>query len=132
VFAQADRSLERTRGGLGLGLAVVKGLSELHGGSVQAASDGPGSGARFSVRLPLAAAPERPAEVPEEAPAVRECLRLLIIEDNRDTADSLRQLLELLGHEVRVAHNGTEGVTAARAAPPDAVLCDIGLPGMSG
>jgi PAS domain S-box-containing protein len=132
VFAQADRSLERTRGGLGLGLSVVKGLVTLHGGRVEAASAGPGRGAELTVRLPLArglAAPAAPA--PAAAPPGPR-LRVVIVEDSPDSADSLRLLLEVQGHEVRVAHSGPEGVELALAWRPDIVVSDIGLPGLSG
>jgi CheY-like chemotaxis protein len=133
VFAQADVSLERTRGGLGVGLSIVRGLVHLHGGEVEATSGGPGQGAAFTVRLPLKE--EQPAltEVPA-APAGRLAppLRVLIVEDNRDAADSLRVLLELSGHEVAVAYDGQAGVKAAREWRPDVVLCDIGLPGLDG
>jgi signal transduction histidine kinase len=130
-FSQADRSLDRSRGGLGLGLALVKGLAELHGGGVAAASAGLGTGSEFTVRLPLetGAAPAPPASG-EIAPDPRR--RVLVIEDQADVADSLRVLLELVGHEVRVAYTGPEGLRAAREWRPDAVLSDIGLPGMDG
>jgi PAS domain S-box-containing protein len=133
VFAQADRSLDRSRGGLGVGLSVVKGLVELHGGEVFAASGGPGMGASFTVRLPLKDEPHALAENPATplTPAA-ESLRILIVEDNRDAAESLRLLLELLGHRVAVAYNGPEGVRRAREWRPDVVLCDIGLPGLDG
>jgi PAS domain S-box-containing protein len=132
VFAQADRSLDRTRGGLGLGLALVKGLAELHGGEVEAFSEGPGKGAEFTVRLPLA---EEPAALAPKAEAPRrsgERHRILVVEDSKDAAESLRLLLELLGHEVRVAYTGPQGVAAAKVWRPDIVLCDIGLPGLDG
>jgi CheY-like chemotaxis protein len=131
VFAQGDRSLERTRGGLGLGLSVVKGLVDLHGGRVEAASAGPGRGSEITVRLPAgrgtAAAPR-----PEAARAGRSRLRVVIVEDSPDSADSLRLLLEVRGHEVRVAHSGPEGVDLAVAWRPDIVVSDIGLPGLNG
>ncbi len=133
VFAQADRSLDRSRGGLGVGLSVVKGLVELHGGEVRATSGGPGRGALFTVRLPLKDEQQALAEAP--APPLQpaaEPLRILVVEDNRDAADSLRLLLELLGHRVAVAYNGPEGVRRAREWRPDVVLCDIGLPGLDG
>jgi PAS domain S-box-containing protein len=132
VFAQADRSLDRSRGGLGLGLAVVRGLAELHGGSVSARSDGPGRGAEFTLRLPLGTPPSTPrhAPAPEAHPARR---HILVIEDNPDAAESARLLLSLAGHDVAVAHDGAEGLQLARQLPPDVVLCDIGLPaGLSG
>jgi CheY-like chemotaxis protein/two-component sensor histidine kinase len=132
VFAQADRSLDRTRGGLGLGLAVVRGLVELHGGMVEAHSAGPGKGAAFTVHLPLEPEPPALTEKSMVAPTSVENHRILIIEDNRDTADSLQRLLELIGHEVRVAYTGTDGVALALDWRPEVILCDIGLPGMNG
>jgi PAS domain S-box-containing protein len=134
VFAQADRSLERTRGGLGLGLSVVKGLVALHGGRVEAASAGPGRGAELTVRLPLAREPAAPAPAVAGAGAGPHGprLRVVIVEDSPDSADSLRLLLEVQGHEVRVAHSGPEGVELALAWRPDIVVSDIGLPGLSG
>jgi two-component system CheB/CheR fusion protein len=129
-FAQADETLDRSRGGLGLGLALVRGLAELHGGSAAGASEGPGRGAEFTVRLPLQVAPHRPAAV--AAPPASQPRRVLIVEDSVDGADSLKEVLELWGHEVSVAHDGPAGIAAARALRPEIVLCDIGLPGMSG
>jgi PAS domain S-box-containing protein len=131
-FSQADRSLDRSRGGLGLGLALVKGLVELHGGSVAASSPGPGAGSEFTVRLPLAGhGPRSDAAGRDAEPETRDpkSLRVLIVEDNRDAAESLRLLLELGGHRVRVGHAGPAGLEAAREFRPDVVLCDIGLPG---
>jgi CheY-like chemotaxis protein len=129
VFAQADRSLERTRGGLGLGLSMVKRLVELHGGAVEAASAGAGRGAEFTIHLPLLAEPPTLATMPATPAAVGERLRILVVEDNRDVAESLRMLLELLGNEVGVAHTGPDGVRLAHQWQPNVVLCDIGLPG---
>jgi PAS domain S-box-containing protein len=132
VFSQADQSLERPRGGLGLGLPLVKGLVELHGGEVRAESEGAGRGATFKILLPLAgqAEPREPDRSSE--PDRRGPLRILVIEDNPDAADTLRDLLELFGHEVEVAYTGSEGLEAARRFHPEVVLCDIGLPGMDG
>jgi signal transduction histidine kinase/ActR/RegA family two-component response regulator len=130
-FMQADQSLDRSKGGLGLGLALIKGLVEMHGGSIQAQSEGLGQGAAFVVRLPLdaEAALEKPAG---RARGPRICRRVLIIEDNLDAAESLREALELGAHEVEVAHSGPDGLEKARSFRPDVVLCDIGLPGMDG
>ncbi|HEX6363764.1 MAG TPA: response regulator [Albitalea sp.] len=130
-FAQADTTLDRSQGGLGLGLALVKGLVELHGGSVQAWSDGTGCGTEFTVRLPLAPVPPRdePAEPAGDAGGRT---RVLIIEDNVDAAESLRELLELERHEVTVAYNGRQGLARALEWRPRVVLCDIGLPGIDG
>ncbi|MGC4117402.1 MAG: PAS domain S-box protein [Myxococcales bacterium] len=132
-FAQADRSLDRSRGGLGLGLALVRGIVELHGGSVSAHSPGPGFGATFTVKLPLA----RPeglavAEEPRLRAGDGQGRRVLVIEDNPDTAASLSELLELDGYQIAVARAGAEGVAKAREFLPDYVLCDIGLPEMNG
>jgi len=131
-MSQADRSLDRARGGLGLGLAVSKGLIELHGGQVEAASDGPGRGATFTIRLPLEREPEALTTLLVGPVATGRRHRVLVIEDNRDAADSMCTLLGLLGHEVRAAHNGPEGVQAAAAWLPDVVVSDIGLPGFDG
>jgi PAS domain S-box-containing protein len=134
-FAQEDRSLSRSRGGLGLGLALAKGLVELHHGEIHAFSEGPGHGARFTVSLPLAspaagATPQDPEEAAREhGTAAR---KILVVEDNHDTADSLREVLEIAGHRVAVAYGGREGVEAAKEFRPDIVLCDIGLPGLDG
>jgi PAS domain S-box-containing protein len=130
-FTQADSSLDRNLGGLGLGLALVKGLVELHGGAVAAESEGLGRGSAFTVRLPLEPVGEAPraAERQARAPARR---RVLVIEDNRDGAETLRQLLELEHQEVAVAHDGLEGLAKAHSFRPALILCDIGLPGMDG
>jgi two-component system CheB/CheR fusion protein len=132
VFAQADRTLARSRGGLGLGLALVKGLIELHQGTVTATSEGPGRGAEFTLRLPLAAAPSSDLRLPAGPARQPLTQRVLLIEDNRDAADSLRDLLELYGCEVSVAHTGPAGVEQARRTRPEVIVCDIGLPGMDG
>jgi CheY-like chemotaxis protein len=131
AFAQAEQSLDRSRGGLGLGLAVAKGLIELHDGAISATSEGKDRGAEFTIRLPTAAAPIAVAEVVAESPAAQP-LHVLIVEDNADSADILRTLLEHHGYRVSVAYNGPAGVSAARSGRPDVVLCDIGLPGMDG
>jgi PAS domain S-box-containing protein len=128
-FSQADRSLDRSRGGLGLGLALVKGLVALHGGSVQAFSPGAVQGSEFVIRLPLGQEAAGPEKHPPGSSYARRSVRVLIIEDNWDTADSLRMLLELSGHEVAVAHTGQAGLQSARSFGPDVVLCDIGLAG---
>ncbi|HEY5677556.1 MAG TPA: PAS domain S-box protein, partial [Myxococcales bacterium] len=130
-FTQAEHTLARTQGGLGLGLALVRGLVELHGGTVRARSAGLGRGAEFSVALPLAPATgeARPAPAParEAAPG-----RVLVIEDHEDAASTLVELLEIQGHAVDVAHDGSTGVRLARERRPDVVVCDIGLPDIDG
>jgi signal transduction histidine kinase/ActR/RegA family two-component response regulator len=132
VFAQADRSLDRTSGGLGLGLAVAKGLLDLHSGTIEARSAGIGQGAEFILRLPHDQELPALAEGPGTSRTAQNPLRVLVVEDNRDSAEALRMLLEICGYEVMVAFSGTEGVEIAQAARPDAVVCDIGLPGMDG
>lgn len=130
-FEQADSSIERTRGGLGLGLALVKRLVELHEGEVSVRSDGLGTGAEFTIRLPLAKKEAAAAAVLGKEPGGAS-KRVLVIEDNVDAAQSLRESLELSRHQVEVAYNAPEGIEKARIFKPDVVLCDIGLPEMSG
>jgi len=129
-FSQPEASVGR--GGLGLGLAVVKGLVELHGGTVEVHSAGAGQGAEFVVRLPLdmAGATERPSAAATRPPSKR---RILVVEDNEDAAESLALVLQMASQEVAVAHTGEEGLDMARALRPDVVLSDVGLGGgMSG
>ncbi len=131
LFTQAEQGLERTQGGLGIGLALVKSLVEMHEGTVQAQS-AVGQGSEFVVRLPVKAAPahhEPEAAKPTRSPPV---LRVLVVDDNVDAADSLAMLLRLGGHDVREAHSGPAAVQAAQAYQPGVVLLDIGLPGMDG
>jgi PAS domain S-box-containing protein len=130
-FMQAEKTLDRSQGGLGLGLALVKGLVELHEGRVTASSEGLGKGAEFVVRLPAVvdAALEHQTVVDAAQQARR---RILVIEDNTDAANSLCEALQLDGHEVEVAFNGRDGLACARRFRPEVVLCDIGLPGMDG
>jgi signal transduction histidine kinase/CheY-like chemotaxis protein len=132
VFGQASQSLARDRGGLGLGLSVAKALLELHGGTLAAASGGLGKGAEFTLCLPREE--ELPALAEDTVPSLPEKkpLRILVVEDDLDSAESLRMFLELFGHGVTLAHTGPDGVEAARTLRPDVVLCDIGLPGMDG
>ena len=131
-FLQMNPTLARTGGGLGIGLTIVQRLAELHGGSVSASSPGPGRGARFVVRLPLATE-AMPAHAPAKSEArAKERLRVVLIEDNADIRASLGALLGLLGHEVRAAADGPGGMDLMRTALPDVALIDIGLPGASG
>jgi PAS domain S-box-containing protein len=133
LFAQVDRSMERSEGGLGIGLTLVQRLVEMHGGAVEARSDGPGTGSEFIVRLPVAAhiAAAGPAAGAGQggAPAPR---RILIVDDNRDAADSLGMLLRLMGNEIHTAHDGLQAVEAAASFRPEVVLLDIGLPKLNG
>jgi signal transduction histidine kinase/integral membrane sensor domain MASE1/ActR/RegA family two-component response regulator len=130
LFVQADRSLERSAGGLGIGLTLVRQIVELHGGTVEASSSGVGRGSRFTVRLPTTAgSPSAPGAAP--APSNRR-QRILIVEDNEDARDMLRELVRLLGHEVHEATDGATGIAAALRLLPDLTLVDIGLPGVDG
>jgi PAS domain S-box-containing protein len=135
LFAQASPALERSEGGLGIGLALVRGLVELHGGSVSADSGGAGKGSEFTVRLPIGK-PRRHADATDEAsmpasPAMKS-LRLLVADDNRDSAATCAALLEASGHEVSVAHAGGEAFDLACRLQPDALLLDIGMPELNG
>jgi len=129
-FMQGKETIGRSRGGLGLGLALVKGLATLHGGQVSVQSGGPGQGAEFTVRLPLlrAASPGTPAQPAESQPAGLPH-RILVVEDLLDSALTLQLLLQMSGHTVAVAHDGQAGLDQARLFRPDIILCDIGLPG---
>ena len=131
-FIQADTTLHRTRGGLGLGLSLVKGLVELHGGSVKARSEGPERGAEFEVRLPLAAEDPAVRAPARSLPVLVPRRRVLVIEDNVDAAETLREMLTIWEQDVEVAHDGLEGLAKVRAFRPEVVLCDIGLPAMDG
>jgi two-component system, sensor histidine kinase len=131
LFVQADRSLERSAGGLGIGLTLVRQLVQLHGGTVEASSAGPGRGSTFTVRLPIL------ADLPDADDAARPAVagparRVLVVEDNEDAREMLRNLLHILGHEVHEACDGASGIEEARRVRPDAALIDIGLPGIDG
>jgi two-component system CheB/CheR fusion protein len=134
-FVQSDGSLARTEGGLGIGLTLVRSLVEMHGGTVAAHSPGLGQGSEFVVRLPvrisaLVSEPPPPRETSPFTPA--RPVRVLVVEDNLDAAESLATLLHLWGHDVRVVHDGLDALDAARAYRPEVVLLDIGLPGLDG
>jgi signal transduction histidine kinase/CheY-like chemotaxis protein/PAS domain-containing protein len=135
IFSQAERVPELSQGGLGIGLSLVKGLVELHGGRVEARSDGPGTGSAFTVRLPVVvekAVPEKAPRCEEGGPAGVAKYRLLIVDDLRDSADSLAMLLRMMGHEVQTAYDGEEAVVAAEQFKPEAVLLDLGMPKLNG
>src|SRR5690606_31177352 len=132
VFSQADRTVDRSRGGLGLGLALVKGLTALHGGSVAAHSPGLGQGSAVTVRLPLDMDVTGPQAVALPADDDVAPATVVIVEDNRVAADTLHMFLTAQGHTVEVAHTGPDGITVAERVRPDVVLCDIGLPGVDG
>ena len=133
LFAQVDRTLARSQGGLGIGLSLARQLVSLHGGEIVAESPGLGLGSRFTVRLPLAAEPP-PSSLPAtpRGPGATPAARVLVVDDNVDGAESLALMLGLLGHEVRTAHDGASALQAAAQWRPEVVLLDIGLPGMSG
>jgi PAS domain S-box-containing protein len=133
LFVQSDRSLDRTQGGLGIGLTVVQSLVQLHGGRVEAESDGPGKGSTFRVRLPGSSSLLEPAVKVREEPIQRgRSLKVLVVDDIPDVAETMALLLKMLGHDVRVVHDGPSALETARIYQPDAVLLDIGLPGMDG
>ncbi|HEX2225455.1 MAG TPA: PAS domain S-box protein [Thermoanaerobaculia bacterium] len=139
MFSQVDRSIERSTGGLGIGLALVRGLVEMHGGSVEAASPGPGKGSTFTVRLPVPAERERsgaPPEIstgePPGASAAGSRRRILVVDDNQDSADSLAMMLDLLGNESRTARDGVEAFEMAERFRPQVILMDIGMPRLNG
>ncbi|MFL6276161.1 MAG: PAS domain S-box protein [Blastocatellia bacterium] len=134
LFRQADDSLDRSAGGLGIGLTLVRRLLELHGGKVEAYSDGAGRGSEFVVRLPALADNFEAMSSNAEAERLREtaCYRVLVVDDNIDSAESMARLLELHGHQVRMAHDGPAALAAAHSFYPQVVVLDIGLPGMDG
>jgi signal transduction histidine kinase/CheY-like chemotaxis protein len=130
-FAQVENTLARTKGGLGLGLALVKGLVTIHGGRVSATSDGLGHGCEFVVTLPLAVPPATAGDEASVVSTTRGTF-VLLIEDNVDAAQTLADVLELSGHRVRLAYDGTSGIQMALELKPQVVLCDIGLPDVNG
>lgn len=133
MFSQVDSSLERSRGGLGIGLALVKGLVEMHGGSVTADSEGEGKGSTFTVTLPVVPEPLDPIQI-ESAPGIEATprRRILVVDDNRDSASSMSMMLKLLGNDVQTAHDGIDAVAAAERWQPDVILMDIGMPKLNG
>jgi CheY-like chemotaxis protein len=136
MFTQADRTLDRAQGGLGIGLTLVKRLVEMHGGSVEARSEGLGQGAEFVVRLPLLAAEEEELQEATvrtvDGDAHTRGLRILVVDDNVDAADSIAILLSMEGHQTQTVNNAHDALIAATEFRPDVVLLDIGLPEMDG
>ena len=132
LFAQVDQSPARSRGGLGVGLTLVKQLAEMHGGTVRARSEGVGRGSEFEVRLPLLKAPQEAAPAPAHGAHGVQRRRLLLVEDNPDIGETMRDLLQLLGHRVELVGDGLRGVQLALALRPEVALVDIGLPGIDG
>jgi CheY-like chemotaxis protein len=131
-----DSSPERSHGGLGIGLTLVKRLVEMHGGTIEARSDGPGKGSEFAVRLPVVLVPAARQSAGgggiADATAPKSALRILVVDDNRDAAYSLTKLLRLMGNDTRTAYDGQEGVDVAEKLRPDVVVLDIGLPKLNG
>ncbi len=132
LFTQVNPSLDRSQGGLGIGLTVVRKLAELHGGSVSAASEGSGRGSEFTVRLPLSDAPMPSAVGGRGSPHAVKPQKVLVVDDNVDTARSLALLLRGSGHSVEVAHDGYAALDAARSFRPETIILDLGLPGLDG
>jgi CheY-like chemotaxis protein len=132
VFVQGPAQLDRAQGGLGIGLALVRRLVALHGGTVTAESPGAGQGSTFTVRLPLAAPPAGDEDKAAAASAIQKPCRVLLIEDNEDSRHTLSVALALYGHHLQEAGDGAEGVRIALAEQPDVAVVDIGLPGLDG
>jgi len=133
LFVQGERGLDRSEGGLGIGLSLVRRIVELHGGSIEARSSGPDSGSEFVVRFPLTAQSVREERRPLSLSVdEQDALRILVVDDNVDSAETMSMLLRIWGHSVTTAHNGTEALRLARKHAPQMILLDIGLPGMDG
>jgi signal transduction histidine kinase len=130
LFVQNNRSLDRSQGGLGIGLSVVRRLVEMHGGRVSAASNGPGTGSRFEVRLPVIAPPAQQQEISLKQGTVKH--RILVVDDNADSADSLAMILTISGHEAQPVYTASEALVRAADYDPDVILLDIGLPDIDG
>jgi CheY-like chemotaxis protein len=132
LFVQGERTLDRAQGGLGIGLTLVRRLVELHGGTVAAASEGPGRGSVFTVRLPKVSMPMSIQQSSTPDPPGVFARRVLIIEDNHDAREMFRMMLELAGHEVLEAGDGLAGLELLKAERPDVAVIDVGLPGLNG
>ncbi len=134
LFSQGERSLDRAQGGLGIGLSLVKRLSELHGGTATARSEGIGKGSEFTVSLPLSDPPSSslPAQVPATTESNARAMKILVVDDNFDSTTALKILFSKLGYEVKDAYTGPTALQIAAEFLPDAILLDIGLPGLNG
>jgi len=130
LFVQNNRSLDRSQGGLGIGLSIVRRLVEMHGGQVTAVSDGPGTGSKFTIRLPVVAAPAQRQEDPLNRGTIKH--RILVVDDNADSADSLAMILKMSGHEAHSVYTASEALVRAADYAPDVILLDIGLPDIDG
>ena len=133
MFTQVDGDLGRSQGGLGIGLSIVKRLVEMHGGSIEARSEGPGSGSEFVVRLPVAlpGAGDQPADKPDTVHATARH-RILVVDDNVDAAETLALMLTMIGHETLTAHDGLEALDVAATFRPGVIVLDIGMPKLNG
>jgi CheY-like chemotaxis protein len=130
MFTQAESSIERTHGGLGIGLALARRLAEMHGGEITAQSDGPGQGSTFTITMPVCETLGARASLPLDAPRVAS--RVLIIDDNRDAANTMAMLVDELGGSTRMAHDAASGLAAVEEYRPDIVFLDIGMPDIDG
>jgi len=132
MFTQVDASLERSQGGLGIGLTLSRRIVELHGGSIEASSDGPGTGSTLTVRLRAAESLVQAEPAPARTYSLPKGRRVLIADDNRDSADTLASMLQMVGHDVRVCYDGVNALTQAELFRPDVMLLDIGMPVLNG
>ena len=132
MFTQLESPVAAPAGGLGIGLSLAKGLVLLHRGAIEARSEGPGRGSEFRLRLPASPMRADDAPTPTSEPAARDKLKVLVVDDNRDVASSLATFLQLIGHEVRVAHDGEKALQLAEEFHPQTMLLDLGMPGMDG
>jgi CheY-like chemotaxis protein len=132
LFAQAAGPEHAVQGGLGVGLSLARSIAELHGGTLTAASEGPGKGSEFLLRLPLAGPPEQLASAPNEAQRAPSSRKILIVDDNIDAADSLGVMLSYSGHDTRVVYSGREALLKAKDFVPDTLILDLGMPEMDG
>ena len=132
MFSQVEGAATRSEGGLGIGLALVKGLIELHGGTVEAKSEGLGRGSEFIVSLPVGTVDSSATRSADTAAPASIGRRVLVADDNQDAADSLAMILEMAGHDVRVVHDGRAALSVAQTFRPDTVLLDIGMPQLNG
>ena len=135
MFTQVDRALNRSQGGLGIGLTLVRRLVEMHEGTVEVESQGPGQGSEFTVRLPMAIRQDTVNDVaaPQTANAGdAPRRRILVVDDNQDAARSLAKMLQLLGHEIQMAHDGVDALALAETFRPELILMDIGMPRLDG